>query len=141
MTVVDELVDLVRTTSGAAAPAVVAIGSRGRGTGFVVAPGRVLTNAHNLRDRTTQVTFADGRSVQATVVGSDVDGDLIVLEVDTAGVTPLAWRKSMGDGYGLPSSCQPDIACVPRVRAVRLTGPLLSVPVRSTTWLALRSTV
>ena len=100
MTVVDELVDLVRTTSGAAAPAVVAIGSRGRGTGFVVAPGRVLTNAHNLRDRTTQVTFADGRSVQATVVGSDVDGDLIVLEVDTADVTPLAWADeppSQGD--------------------------------------------
>ena len=26
--------------------------------------GYVLTNAHNLRDRTTEVTFADGRAVQ-----------------------------------------------------------------------------
>ncbi len=91
MTVVDELVDLVRTASDTAGAAVVAIGTRGRGTGFVIAPGKVLTNAHNLRDRTTQVGFADGRAVQARVIGSDVDGDLVVLEVDTADITPLQW--------------------------------------------------
>jgi S1-C subfamily serine protease len=83
----------------AAGPAVVAIGSRGRGTGFVVAPGKVLTNAHNLRDRTTQVTFADGRSVQASVTGSDVDGDLVVLDVDTAEIEPLHWAdEPLGAG-------------------------------------------
>lgn len=100
MTVVEELADLVRTAGEAAGPAVVAVGSRGRGTGFVTAPGRVLTNAHNLRDRTTQLTFADGRAVQAAVVGSDVDGDLVVLEVDTAGISPLHWADeppSTGD--------------------------------------------
>ncbi len=88
MTVIEELTDLVRTANDAASAAVVTIGSRGRGSGFVVAPGKVLTNAHNLRDRTTQVRFADGRAVQATVTGSDLDGDLVVLDVDTADITP-----------------------------------------------------
>ncbi len=91
MTVIEELTDLVRTAGDVAAAAVVTIGSRGRGSGFVVAPGQVLTNAHNLRDRTTLVSFADGRSVQATVTGSDVDGDLVVLDVDTAEIAPLTW--------------------------------------------------
>ncbi|HEX5336050.1 MAG TPA: S1C family serine protease [Propionicimonas sp.] len=91
MTVIEELTDLVRTANAAASAAVVTIGSRGRGSGFVVAPGKVLTNAHNLRDRTTQVRFADGRAVQATVTGSDLDGDLVVLDVDTADIAPLTW--------------------------------------------------
>jgi S1-C subfamily serine protease len=91
MTVIEELTDLVRTAKEAASAAVVTIGSRGRGSGFVVAPGKVLTNAHNLRDRTTQVRFADGRAVQATVTGSDLDGDLVVLDVDTADIAPLTW--------------------------------------------------
>jgi len=91
MTVIEELTDLVRAANEAASAAVVTIGSRGRGSGFVVAPGKVLTNAHNLRDRTTQVRFADGRAVQATVTGSDLDGDLVVLDVDTADIAPLTW--------------------------------------------------
>lgn len=91
MTVIEELTDLVRTANMAASAAVVTIGSRGRGTGFVVAPDKVLTNAHNLRDRTTQVRFADGRTVQAAVTGSDLDGDLVVLDVDTADIAPLTW--------------------------------------------------
>ncbi len=56
-----------------------------------MAPGRVLTNAHNLRDRTTQLTFADGRSVQGRVVAADLHGDLVVLEADTAEAAPLEW--------------------------------------------------
>lgn len=100
MSVLDDISSLVRTTSEAAAPSVVSIGRHGRGTGFVVAPGRVLTNAHNLRDRTTQVCFADGRAVQGEISGSDIDGDLVVLEVDTGDATPLAWSEgaaSTGD--------------------------------------------
>ena len=46
----------------------------------------VLTNAHNLRDRTTEVTFADGRAAQGELTAVDPDGDLAVLSVDTAGV-------------------------------------------------------
>ncbi len=91
MSAIDDLVDLVRATDVNAGPAVVGIGRRGRGTGFVVAPGKVVTNAHNLRDQTTEVHFADGRVAQGSVAGSDLDGDLVVLDVDTADVAALAW--------------------------------------------------
>jgi serine protease Do len=87
----DELSATVRTVAERVSPAVAAIGRNHRGAGIVVAPGQVVTNAHNLRDRTTQVTFADGRAVQATVAGADLDGDLVVLTADTAGATPLEW--------------------------------------------------
>jgi S1-C subfamily serine protease len=97
MTAIDELVELVRTTSEAASTAVVGIGRRGRGTGFVVAPGKVVTNAHNLRDQTTEVHFADGRVVQGTVAGSDLDGDLVVLDVDTGDVGALPWADDAAD--------------------------------------------
>ena len=96
MGVIEELGDLVRTASDTAGPSVVSIGRHGRGSGFVVGPGRVLTNAHNLRDETTLVRFGDGRAVQGSVVGSDVDGDLVVLDVDTADVAPLAWADDAG---------------------------------------------
>ena len=72
-------------------PATVVIGRHGRGTGVVIAEGKVLTSAHNLRDRTTQVTFADGRAEQARVLGADSDHDVVVLEVDTAGAPALTW--------------------------------------------------
>ena len=84
-----------RAASAAAGPSTVAIGRYARGTGVVIAPGRVLTNAHNLRDRTTQVTFADGRSVQGQVVGADGDHDLVVLDVDTAEAPALAWSDQV----------------------------------------------
>jgi serine protease Do len=93
MTAIEELTDLVRKTSADASPSVVSIGRHGRGSGFVVAPGRVVTNAHNLRDRTTSVRFADGRVAQGTVTGSDVDGDLVVLDVDTGAAPALSWSE------------------------------------------------
>ncbi len=70
MTALEELTELVRRATADVGPAVVSIGRDGRGTGFVVAPGRVVTNAHNLRDRSTSVRFADGRTAQGTVTGS-----------------------------------------------------------------------
>ena len=81
-------------------PSVVRVGRHGgRGCGLVVADGHVLTNSHNLRDRTTEVTFADGRSVQAEVVAVDPDGDLAVLAVDTAAAPALAWAdRAAGQG-------------------------------------------
>ncbi|MGB9376784.1 MAG: S1C family serine protease [Mycobacteriales bacterium] len=78
----------IRSTVG---PAVVSIGRDGRGCGVVVGPGQVVTNAHNLRDQTTSVTFPDGRTEQATVQGADGDTDLAVLAVDTGSVSPPAW--------------------------------------------------
>ncbi len=80
-----------------AGTAVVSIGRDRRGAGVVIAAGRVLTNAHNLRDRTTTVTFVDGRTVDASVAGVDVDGDLAVLDVDTSGASPIEWADQTGE--------------------------------------------
>ena len=75
--------------------ATVAIGRSTRGSGVVIAEGRVLTNAHNLRDRTTQVAFADGRVEQASVLAVDAMSDLAVLEVDTGEVNPIEWADQV----------------------------------------------
>ena len=83
---------ITRRVADAVAPAVVRIGRHGgRGCGVVVADGLVATNAHNLRDRTTEVTFGDGRAVQGRATGVDADGDLTVLEVDTGDIAAPAW--------------------------------------------------
>ena len=90
----DLLTSIAQTTAAVgerAGPTVVAIGRNSRGAGVVIAPGAVLTNAHNLRDRTTQITFADGRQEQGTVQAADIDGDLAVIGVDTADIGPLEW--------------------------------------------------
>lgn len=85
-TALDALSDAARAATKRVGPSVVRIGrGGGRGCGIVVADGLVATNAHNLRDRTTEVTFADGRRVQGEVTGADLDGDLAVLRVDTTG--------------------------------------------------------
>src|SRR5688500_5837018 len=81
----EALGDAARTAADRVGPSVVRIGrGGGRGCGLVVGDGLVATNAHNLRDRTTTVTFADGRQAQGELAGADVDGDLAVLRVDTA---------------------------------------------------------
>src|SRR6059036_2491928 len=97
MSVIEDLQSAIQGVATAAGPSVVGIGSRLRGSGLVVGDGRVLTNAHNVRGDQVTVTFADGRSVIGTLAGVDVDGDLAVINVDTAGVPALAW----GGGEGL----------------------------------------
>jgi serine protease Do len=91
MSLFEELSSVSRRVAESVGAATVTVGRDGRGSGFVVAPGHVLSNAHHLRDRTTQITFADGSVRQATVHGSDMDGDLVVLAVDTGSITPLTW--------------------------------------------------
>jgi serine protease Do len=92
MSATDDLQSTTRRVVDVAAPSVVRIGRHGgRGCGVVVGDGLVLTNAHNLRDRTTEVTFADGRAVQGRAAGVDLEGDLTVLQVDTADIPAIAW--------------------------------------------------
>jgi serine protease Do len=92
MSVLDELEQAVGRVAERVGPSVVGIGrGRGRGSGVVVADGRVVTNAHNLRGDEVTVAFADGRSVVGNVAGVDVDGDLAVVSVDTAGAPAVAW--------------------------------------------------
>src|SRR5215831_18513345 len=65
MSALDELQDAARTVASRLGSTIVSIGRDGRGSGVVIADGQVLTCAHNLRDRTTQVSFADGRTAPA----------------------------------------------------------------------------
>ena len=95
MSVIENLSASARTVLGELGESLVTIGQDGRGSGIVIAAGKVLTNAHNLRDRTTLVTFADGRAEQGTVAGADEDGDLVVLDVDTAAVASATWAEQL----------------------------------------------
>jgi serine protease Do len=97
MTFVDDLSSTARSVLSELGSTLVTIGQDGRGTGIVIAAGKVLTNAHNLRDRTTLVTFADGHAEQGSVAGADLDGDLVVVDVDTGAVTPAPWAEQSPD--------------------------------------------
>jgi S1-C subfamily serine protease len=119
MTALDELQDAARTVATRLGPATVSIGRDGRGSGVVIADGQVLTCAHNLRDRTTQVTFPDGRADQASVLAADVEGDLAVLAVDTTGTTPAEWAPA-------PPSDGQVVFGVARGQGLRVTFGLVS---------------
>jgi serine protease Do len=97
MTAIEELQTAVSSLAERVGPSIVGIGRGTRGSGVVVAAGKVLTNAHNLRGDEVTVTFADGRQIRGTVAGWDGDGDLAVIDVDTAAAAPLEW----GDGDAL----------------------------------------
>src|SRR5438105_11767618 len=109
MSVLTEVQESIKGVRGKLEKAVIGVGNhRGIGSGVVVADGRVLTNAHNLRGDEVTVTFRDGRSARGTVRGVDPDGDLAVIEVDTAGATALGWsERELGVGdvvFGLAAT-------------------------------------
>src|SRR5437588_12510214 len=92
MTLLEETGAAVKDAAARNGPAVVGLGRGwGVGSGVVIAPGRVLTNAHNLRHEEATVTFQDGRTDSGRVLGSDPDLDVAVLEVDTGDVEPVDW--------------------------------------------------
>ena len=97
MSLIEELQSAVSGLAGQVATSIVGIGRGTRGSGVVLAPGKVLTNAHNLRGDQVTVTFADGRRTVGNVTGVDGDGDLAVIDVDTGSAAPLEW----GDGDAL----------------------------------------
>lgn len=94
MAILDELSTSIRAVHETAAPGVVGVGRRIRGSGVVIGTNRVLTNAHNLRGDEVTITFRDGRSAIGAVKGVDADGDLAVVEVDTTGATPLGFADA-----------------------------------------------
>jgi S1-C subfamily serine protease len=91
MTALDELQKTITDVSTRVGPSVVGIGSRLRGSGVVIADGKVLTNAHNVRGDEVTINFAGGRSTRGKLAGIDVDGDLAVVSVDTSGAKSLEW--------------------------------------------------
>jgi serine protease Do len=121
------LEDLQRTVGRVAesvGPAVVGVGHRSAiGSGVVVAPGKVLTNAHNIRRDEVTVTFNDGRTAIARADGVDAEGDLAVLSVDTADAPAITWPESPnGLGIGAPVLALSN----PGGRGLRVTFGLVS---------------
>ena len=70
----------------------------GLGSGVVIAPGQVLTNAHNLRREEVTVRFAGGRRERGELAGVDHDLDVAVIAVDTGDAEPVGWEP--GDAPG-----------------------------------------
>src|SRR5436305_8810441 len=82
-------------------PAVVGLGRGwGLGSGVVIGEGRELTSAHNLRRDEPTVAFADDRREPATVLATDRDLDLAVLEVDTGDASAVAWAQDGASSIG-----------------------------------------
>ena len=97
MGLVEELGSSLRELAGEVGGSVVGVsGARSAGSGVVIGPGRVLTNAHNLRRGTVTVTFADGRAAEGRAAGVDIDGDIAVLEVETGDTSALQWADQNG---------------------------------------------
>ena len=101
MTLLEEISTALQQAATELGPAVVGLGRGwGVGSGVVVASGRVLTNAHNLRHQEVTVTFGDGRRESARVAGSDSDLDIAVLEVDTGDVEPVQFSDEEETAIG-----------------------------------------
>lgn len=92
MGVLAELQDAISEIAKTVGPSVVGIGRhRGIGSGIVIAPGTVLTNAHNLRSDATAVTPLEGDAVKGAVVAADIDGDLAVVSFEDESIPAVAW--------------------------------------------------
>ena len=103
MAALEELGAAVKSAAEQVGPAVVGLGRGwGRGSGVVIGEGLVLTNAHNLRGDEVTVTFADGRRENGKVAGSDPDGDVAVLRVDTGDAPAIVWEPEIETGIGTP---------------------------------------
>jgi serine protease Do len=123
MAILDEIGASIRQLAGGAGTSVVGIGQRwGAGSGIVLSAGKVLTNAHNVRGDRVTVTFSDGRTAEGNVAGSDVDGDLAVIDVDTSGIPALPWA----DGAPLETGTPVFALANPGGRGLRVTFGFVS---------------
>jgi serine protease Do len=130
MTLLEELEGQIQQAAHRTGPTVVGLGRGwGVGSGVVTAPGRVLTNAHNLRHDELTVTFADGRRGTGRVAGSDADLDVAVIEVDTGEIEPLPWIE---DGVESVEIGRAVMALAnPGGRGLRVTPGFVSATARS----------
>jgi serine protease Do len=130
MTVLDELQAAVGVARELVGPSVVGLGRGwGRGSGVVIAPERVLTNAHVLRGDEVAVTRADGEIVHGRVAGADADLDVAVIEVDTGTAPAIRWDTARVDEVeaGLPVFALAD----PGGRGLRVSFGLVTATGRS----------
>jgi serine protease Do len=129
LSTITDLQDAIGSVAASVGPATVGFGRGwGRGSGVVVAPDRVVTNAHNLRSDEVTVAFDDGRHERGRVAGVDSDLDLAVVEVSTGDVEPVEWDPARET----PSIGTPVIALAsPGGRGLRATPGFVSAAKRS----------
>ena len=133
MTLLEDLEAQIHKAALGTGPAVVGLG-RGwsTGSGVVIAQGRVLTNAHNLRHDETTVTFADGRQATGKVLGADGDLDIAVIDVDTGDVGPVDWPEDAADAADQVEIGRAVLALSnPGGRGLRVTPGFVSATARS----------
>jgi S1-C subfamily serine protease len=99
------------------------------GTGFVIAPNRVMSNAHVVAGSDSVTVQAEGESYDATVVSYDPNADISILDVPNLPQRPLVFAeqpaKSGTDAVVLGFPGGGDFAATPaRVREIiELSGP------------------
>ena len=99
------------------------------GTGFVVAPNRVMSNAHVVAGSDSVTVEAEGKTYDATVVSYDPNADISILDVPNLPQQPLVFAdqpaKSGTDAVVLGYPGGGDFVATPaRVREIiELNGP------------------
>jgi serine protease Do len=131
MTLLEELQSTIQASAERTGPSVVGLGHGwGVGSGTVIAPGQVLTNAHNLRHTHGEVTatFGDGRRETGRVLGADAEVDIAVIGVDTGDIEPVNWPQDPAEpAIGLPVLALGN----PGGRGLRVTPGFISSTARS----------
>jgi serine protease Do len=129
MALLEEIQTGLQQAANRPGDAVVGLGRGwGVGSGFVFAPGRVLTSAHNLRHEEVTISFSDGRSETGRVAGADPDLDIAVIDVDTGDISPVDWPE----GTQAPGIGQAVFALGnPGGRGLRVTPGFISSAARS----------
>src|SRR5712692_1091567 len=98
-----------------ATPSVVRVEARRRipGSGIVwAADGTIVTADHIIeREEDLRIGLADGRVVEATLVGRDPTTDVAVLRAQAAGLSVPAWSERKWDSSSSPWAAR-DVRCV-----------------------------
>lgn len=76
--------------------------SAASGSGFILTDdGYILTNYHVIESSSSiTVSFFDGSSVEAALIGYDINNDIAVLKVDKTGLTPVVLGDSNNMNVG-----------------------------------------
>ena len=76
------------------------------GSGFILTEdGYILTNHHVIEDSNSiTVSFYDGSSAEAALIGYDISNDIAVLKVEATGLTPVVIGDSDNMNYDIIST-------------------------------------
>ncbi len=129
MSALNEMESAIHGAAERLGASVVGIGRGwGRGSGFVIEPGRVLTCAHNIRGEEVTVSFSESAPHVGRVAGIDEELDLALVEVDTDDAVAFAWEDG---GGGVPAGRFVLAMSNPGGRGLRATPGFVSGAVRA----------